>query len=322
MFAFRSRSVPIVNNQDPTLRLSQYWHPRYWPIWIGMALLWAIAWLPHRLKLWIGSLAGKLAYYTLSKRRHITEANIRLCFPELNPQQQKALVKKAFRSNAIGYLEAVTAWFRNPEIFRKYTHVHGFENLEAALRRGKGVILLGGHYSTLDLGGALYSLFAEADVMQRNHDNPLFNAIMTRSRQRFYGTVLNRDDLRGLIRCLKANRVVWYASDQDYGRRGSVFVPFFGVPAATITATARIAAKTGAAVVPFSHFRSEDGRHYDIYFEPMLEKYQSGVALVDACRTNRCMDDAIRRHPDQYLWMHRRFKSEPEGKNHQKYKRK
>ncbi len=308
-----------MSKQKSSLSLAQYWHPRYWLIWFGMMVLWLIVWLPHRAKLWLGSAAGTLAYYTLKRRRHITETNIRICFPELSPEEQTRLVKKTFRSNAIGYLEAVTVWFRSPEIFRQYTHVHGFENLEAALRRGKGVILLGGHYSTLDLGGALYSLFAEADVMQRNHDNPLFNAIMTRSRQRFYGTVLNRDDLRGLIRSLKANRVVWYASDQDYGRKKSVFAPFFGTPAATITATARLAEKTGAAVVPFSHFRSADGLHYDIYFEPMLKNYPSGDDIADATLTNQCIEHAIRRHPDQYLWMHRRFKSEPEGKNRIKY---
>lgn len=305
-----------------SLSLIRYWSPRHWPTWLGMGLLWLLAWLPHRCKLWLGTAFGNLAYWTLKKRRHITQVNIDLCFPELSPEERKDLVKRSFRANGIGYLEAATAWFRNPEIFRGRTHVHGFENLQAALRRGKGVILLGGHYSTLDLGGALYSLFAEADVMQRDHDNPLFNAIMTRSRQRFYGTVLDRDDLRGLIRCLKANRVVWYATDQDYGKRGSVFAPFFGVPAATITATARIARKTGAAVVPFSHFRRDNGLEYDIYFEPMLEDYPSGDDVADATRTNACIERAIRRHPEQYLWMHRRFKSEPDGPNHRKYGRK
>ncbi len=319
--AFPSCAV-AVSKSARSFRLSQYWSPRFWPAWCGIGLLWVIAWLPPRLRLWLGSILGTAGYYALRRRRRIPEVNIGLCFPDLSDEEKHRLVKKSFRSNGIGYLEAATVWFRSPEIFRSRTHVHGFENLEAALRRGKGVILLGGHYSTLDLGGALYSLFAEADVMQRDHENPLFNAIMTRSRQRFYGSVLSRDNLRGLIRSLKANRVVWYATDQDYGRRVSVFAPFFGIPAATLTSTARIAAKTGAAVVPFSHFRDKDGLHYDIYFEPALDDYPSGDEVADATRTNLCIERAIRRHPDQYLWMHRRFKSEPEGKNRVKYAQK
>ncbi|WP_369601173.1 LpxL/LpxP family Kdo(2)-lipid IV(A) lauroyl/palmitoleoyl acyltransferase [Hahella sp. SMD15-11] len=297
----------------------EHLHPRYWPTWLGLALLWLAAWLPLRAQYALGRALGRLAMRALPKRRHIADTNLKLCFPELSEPARQALLRKTFESNGIGLFEAARAWFRSPESMRPRTRVEGLEHLKAALQQGKGVILLGGHYSTLDLGGALYTLFAEADVMQRDHDNPVFNLVMTRSRQRLYGTVLNKDDLRGLIRCLRHNRVVWYATDQDYGRQGSVFAPFFGQPAATLTTTARLARRTGAAVVPFSHFREDDDSGYTLHFEPALADYPSGDDVADATRTNQAIERAIRRHPDQYLWMHRRFKTEPDGNNHRRY---
>lgn len=292
-------------------KLASYWHPRWWPAWLGMSCIWLLAKLPMRAQWGLGKVTGDLAYRTMSRRRHITATNIALCFPELSPEQREDLVKRAFRSNGIGLLEVGSAWFRNPESLRKYTRVHGLEHIDAALRHGKGVLLLGGHYSTLDLGGSLISLYIEADVVQRDHNNQLVNAIMTRSREQRYGVALERRDMRGLFRRLKNNRIVWYAPDQDYGRRGSVFAPFFGVPAASITATARIAEATGCVVVPFSHFRSEQGLGYDIYFQPPLPDFPSGDEVVDATRVNLAIEEQVRKHPDQYLWMHRRFKTRP-----------
>lgn len=262
-----------------------------------------------------------LAYFGLRQRRSIAETNIRLCFPQLDDGARKKLVQKIFRSNGIGLMEVGTAWFRDPESLREITHVHGYEHIDAALQRGRGVLLLGGHYSTLDLGGSLISLFIEADVMQRDHNNALVNAIMTRSREQRYGVALGRRDLRGLFRRLQANRIVWYAPDQDYGRRGSVFAPFFGVPAASITATARIAARTGCAVIPFSHFRREGSVGYDIYFRPPLADFPSGDDLQDATRVNAAIEHEVRAHPDQYLWMHRRFKTRPDAAEPSLYKR-
>ncbi|RMF17301.1 MAG: LpxL/LpxP family Kdo(2)-lipid IV(A) lauroyl/palmitoleoyl acyltransferase [Gammaproteobacteria bacterium] len=293
-------------------------HPRHWLTWIGMACLWLIAWLPRRVQYVLGRWIGRLACRLLPKRRHIAETNLRLCFPDWPEAKRRQMVKATFEANGIGLFEAARAWFRNPEHLRAHTRVQGLEHLNNALERGKGVILLGGHYSTLDLGGALYTLYAEADVMQRDHDNPVFNFVMTRSRQRLYGTVLNKDDLRGLIRCLKRNRVVWYATDQDYGAKGSVFAPFFGQPAATLTTTARLAQRTSAAVVPFSHFREHDNT-YTLYFEPALENYPSGDDIADATRTNQAIEQAILKHPEQYYWVHRRFKTEPDGQNHRRY---
>lgn len=323
-----------------TLR-RRFRNPRHWPMWLGLTLLWLIARLPLGTQVGLGRLLGRLAAAVLPKRRHITEVNLQLCFPEHSEAERARLCREAFDNNAIGYFEAASAWFSDPERFRAITTWNGVEHLLAAHARGRGVILLGGHYSTLDLGGLLYDLLSRnpdaalpaddprrghpphsvvprAAAMQRDHDDPLFNAVMTRSRAHYCDPVLSKDDLRGLIKILREGGIVWYATDQDYGARGSVFAPFFGVPAATLTATARIAAKTGAAVVPFSHFRLPNG-HYRVCFDPALTDYPSGDDVADATRTNQAIEAAIRQFPAQYLWMHRRFKTEPDGESHRRY---
>ena len=291
---------------------SAYLHPRWWPTWLGIGTMWLVAQLPIRFQWWLGRLAGLLALKVARRRRHITEVNIRLCFPELTEAQQSALVRKAFIANGIGLLELGIAWFRDPAKLTGITRIHGIEHFEKALEAGQGVLLLGGHYSTLDLGGSLVTEYIEADVMQRDHNNPLMNAVMTRARGRRYGTVLGARDLRGLFRSLKKNHAVWYATDQDYGRKDIVFAPFFGIPAGTITATSRIAERSGCKVVPFSHFRRADKPGYDIYFHEPLDDFPSGDDMKDATRINAIIEQEIRKTPDQYLWMHRRFKTRPD----------
>lgn len=284
--------------------------------------MWLLAQLPIRVQWWLGKMAGLLAWRLAGSRRHITEVNIGLCFPELTSAQQAALVRKSFIANGIGLMELGMAWFRNPARLTSITSVHGLEHFEQALARGKGVLLLGGHYSTLDLGGSLVTEFINADVMQRDHNNPLMNAVMTRARERRYGSVLGARDLRGLFRSLKNNHAVWYATDQDYGRKDIVFAPFFNIPAGTITATSRIAERSGCAVVPFSHVRRDDRPGYDIYFHPPLENFPSGDDLQDATLINSTIEREIRRAPDQYLWMHRRFKTRPDKSDPSFYRRK
>jgi Kdo2-lipid IVA lauroyltransferase/acyltransferase len=290
---------------------SHYLHPRWWPTWLLIGLMWLLAQLPLRAQWWLGKGVGELAWRLIPRRRHIAEVNISLCFPELSAQQQRSLVRRAFHSNGIGILEIGLAWFRKPEHFLKHTRVHGLEHVEAALQKGKGILALGGHYSSLDLCGTLVTRFVEADVMQRDHNNALLNAFMTRARERHYGVALSARDLRGLLRRLRQNRTIWYATDQDYGRKGIVFAPFFGVATASITATSRIVEHSGCAVLPFSHFRRGDALGYDIYFRAPLENFPSGDDLADASLVNATIEAEIRRHPEQYLWMHRRFKTRP-----------
>ncbi len=305
--------IPVSKPRKKTRDLDyrHYRHPRWWPTWVSVSLIRLLATLPMKLQWRLGTLLGELAFRTLKSRRHVTETNIQLCFPELNDKERLALVRKSFHSNGIGAMEIGAAWFRQPEALKHLTSVNGLEHIDTALAKGQGVLLLGGHYSTLDLGGSLLTLFIETDVMQRDHNNLLMNAVMTRARERLYGVVLGNKNLRGLLKRLKANRVVWYATDQDYGRKGTVFAPFFNVPAASITATARIAAHSGCAVIPFSHFRCQNTIGYNLHFHPPLANFPSGDDMTDATLVNQTIEQEIRRHPDQYLWMHRRFKTRP-----------
>ena len=277
-----------------------------------MSFMWLLAQLPLRVQWWLGSGLGRLVLRLSSSRRRITETNIRLCFPQLTEQQQRELVKKSFIANGVGLLEIGVCWFCDTAKLKAITTLHGLEHFERALEGGKGVLLVGGHYSTLEMGGSLATHFIDSSVMQRDHNNPLVNAIMTRARERRYGMVHGARDLRGLFRSLKQNHAVWYATDQDYGRKDIVFAPFFGIPTGTITATSRIAERSGCKVVPFSHFRRSGKPGYDIYFHSALKNFPSGDDLVDATAINQTIEQEIKRAPDQYLWMHRRFKTRPD----------
>lgn len=292
---------------------SSWAHPRYWPTWGAIALMYLAAWLPWSLKLALGRGLGLLAWRFAKRRRHITETNIRLCFPELNPQQQADLVKRTFIANGIGLLETATAWCRSVDFMRQRMQFTGTEHLQKALAQGKGAIILGIHFSTLDLGGALHGLLFDVDVIYRRHDNPLFEAFMTRSRERIFGAALDRRDLRAAIKRIKSGRGVWYSPDQDFGADVSVFAPFFGQTAASIKMTSRLAKMTGAPVLPLMFHRNPDDFTYRLEYLPPLDPFPTGDEVADATQVNAFIEQAIRRHPEQYLWLHRRFKTRPPG---------
>ncbi|MDT8879705.1 LpxL/LpxP family Kdo(2)-lipid IV(A) lauroyl/palmitoleoyl acyltransferase [Halomonas saccharevitans] len=288
-------------------------HPRYWPAWLGIGAMYAVAWLPWRLKLWVGKAIGLAAWRLARRRRHITETNIRLCFPERDADQQAALVRESFIANGIGLVETATGWCRDHEHLRHRVVFRGQEHRARLQAQGRGALILGVHFSTLDLGAALHALYFRADAVQRPHDNPLFDRFMARARAPYFDTILDRYDLRGVVRRIKAGHAVWYSPDQDFGRDASVFAPFFGVEAATVRMTARIARMTGAPVIPLIFHRNPDDRTYTLEYLPPLEDFPSGDEAVDAARVNAVIESAIRRHPEQYLWLHRRFKTRPRG---------
>jgi KDO2-lipid IV(A) lauroyltransferase len=302
-----------------TIPLRQFSAPRYWPTWLGLSLMWGVARLPFPVQMQVGKLLGILSYHLARGRRHICEVNLRLCFPSLSQVEHRQLVRKTFISNAIGLIETAIAWSRDPEEFRERVTVSGLENLNIAIARGKGVLLVCAHFTTLEIGGFLLSLFHKMDITYRPNKNLLFEAVMYNGRIRLYPNVFNRKDVRGAIRSLKQGHILWYAPDQDYGAKHSVFVPFFGNTAATITATARFADVNDSAVVFFSHYRKADNSGYHLEFSPMLENYPSGDQEEDAITINRIVEEAIKKQPDQYLWLHKRFKTQAAGKSARPY---
>jgi KDO2-lipid IV(A) lauroyltransferase len=289
-------------------------HPRYWPVWLGTGLLISMTYLPYRIQLAIGKTLGLILYKTGKSRRHIATVNVRLCFPEKTEQQQTQLVRQIFIDNGIGLMETLIGWFRRPDYLLDRTHFHGFEQLKAELATGRGVILLGAHYSMLDLAGALFVTQLPANVSYRPQDNPVMNWLMEQQRQKLYTGCYTRKDIRSFIRCLKQGEVLWYAQDQDFGRKNSVFVDFFGIPTATITATSRIAKAGNAKVMPLTYFRRDDNSGYDITVHPPLP-IPSGDDIEDARVANAFIEQQLRQHPSQYLWLHRRFKTQPDAGN-------
>jgi KDO2-lipid IV(A) lauroyltransferase len=275
--------------------------------------MWSAAQLPFTLQMALGRQLGILSYHFARERRHICEVNLRLCFPELNEVQHRKLVRDTFIANGIGFIEIAISWYRDVEDFRHRVTVTGFEHVERAMAKGKGVLLVGAHFSTLEFGGFLFNLLGTMDVTYRPNNNRLFQAAMLKGRQRYYPHVLERSDVRGAMRSLKEGRILWYAPDQDYGARHSVFVPFFGVPAATITATSRFARFNDSAVVMYSHYRNADNSGYHLYFSEPLADYPSDDDEADARRINALIETAVRQRPEQYLWLHKRFKTQAEG---------
>ncbi|MCK0745781.1 LpxL/LpxP family Kdo(2)-lipid IV(A) lauroyl/palmitoleoyl acyltransferase [Chromohalobacter nigrandesensis] len=288
-------------------------HPRYWLTWLAIGAMRLGAWLPWRFKMAVGRVIGLCAWRFARRRRHITETNIRLCFPERDERQQARLVRETFIANGIGLIETATAWCRNPEHLRHRVVFKGQEHRAKLEAEGKGALILGVHFSTLDLGAALHALYFRADAVQRPHDNPLFARFMDRARAPYFDAILDRYDLRGVVRRIKEGHAVWYSPDQDFGRDASVFAPFFGVEAATVRLTAKIARMTGAPVIPLIFHRNPEDETYTVEYLPPLEDFPSGDEVADATRINAVIEAAIRRHPEQYLWLHRRFKTRPKG---------
>ena len=304
-----------MSNASPQkIPLRQFSAVRYWPTWISLGFMWVVAHLPFAQQIQIGKFIGILSYYFARGRRHVCEVNLKLCFPELTDFKHQQLVRKTFVSNGIGLIEIAIAWYRSPEEYKDRVSVSGLENLEAALDKGKGVLLLCAHFTTLEFGGFLFNLFHTMDVTYRPNKNALFEAAMYNGRIRHYPNVIDRKDVRSAIRSLKQGNILWYAPDQDYGAKHSVFVPFFGNQAATITATSRFAKANDSAVVFFSHYRKEDNSGYHLEFSPMLKNFPSNNQEEDARTINILVEQAVTRQPDQYLWLHKRFKTQASGK--------
>lgn len=288
--------------------------PSLWPTLVWVSLLRLLVYLPYGWQLQIGAGFGWLLSYLARERNHVTHTNLRLCFPELNDAEHQKMFRDVFRHNGIGIMEAAMAWWAPESWFKQRVTLKGREHLDTALAKGKGVILLGAHFSTLDLGGLLFSFHYPLNTLYRPNNNPLLDQIICKGRARFTHNI-DRSDFRSVIRKLKNNEIIWYAPDQDFGMKQSVFVPFFGVPAATLTATTRLTKLNDSPIIMLAQHRTENGQ-YELELYPAIEPFPTGDLQQDACLINQAIETAVRKDPTQYMWVHRRFKSHPKGKNY------
>ncbi|WP_312669333.1 lipid A biosynthesis lauroyl acyltransferase [Stutzerimonas nitrititolerans] len=290
-------------------------HPRFWPLWLGLGLLWLVIQLPYRALLALGRVLGKAMYYLAGPRRHIARRNLELCFPDLSVAERERLLKENFASNGIALFEMAMSWWWPQARLQRLAHIEGLEHLRQAQTEGQGVILMALHFTTLEIGAALLGQRHTIDGMYREHKNPVFDFVQRRGRERHNrdATAIEREDVRAMLKVLRAGRAIWYAPDQDYGRKQSLFVPLFGIQAATVTATSKFARLGRARVVPFTQQRLADGSGYRLVIHPPLEDFPGESDEADCLRINRWVEEAVSLNPEQYLWAHRRFKTRPEG---------
>lgn len=285
--------------------------PRHWPMWLVLGTIWIAARLPWPLQRTLGRALGKLMMRLLPDRRDAAQTNLALCLPELSEAEREALLRRSFDDLGIGLFEFARAWWGSIASLRREARIEGLDKLTALQAQGRGVLLISGHFMTLETCGRLLCDHVTLAGMYRRHRNPVFEWAVKRGRLRYASAMFANDELRGAVRHLKRGGFLWYAPDQDMRGKETVFAPFFGIPASTITATHQLARLTGCAVVPFFH-RREGGRYLLRVGDP-LPDFPTGDVVADSARVNAAIEQMVRQAPSQYLWIHRRFKRLPDG---------
>ena len=301
------------------MKQSQKFHkgllrPRYWLTWFGVSVLFLLVQLPYPLLYRLGNWMGRTSMRFLKRRVAITRRNLQLCFPEMESAQLERRIVGNFESLGMGLLETGMAWFWSDRRVKRWFSVDGLHNLQAAQQGGRGALMIGVHFMSLELGGRVMGLCQPMMAMYRPHNNKLMEWVQTKGRMRSNKAMINRRDLRGMVQALKQGEAVWFAPDQDYGPKGSVFAPLFAVPeAATTSGTWMLARMAKPAMVTVVLIRKDDGSGYELVIQPELQEYPIDSEQQAAAYMNRVIEREIMRAPDQYLWLHRRFKTRPAG---------
>ena len=293
--------------------MSKLSSPRHWLSWIGLGVVRLIAKLPYRALIALGRALGTLTARLPGSRRQVARRNLDLCFPELSAAERARLLRRNLADLGCMFVEFAFAWFGSDRaIARTPCAIEGLEHLERCRAQGRGVLLVGAHFSHLELCARLVSQRIRIAGMYRVMDDPVFEHAVLRARLHYADAMFAKDELRASVKYLKRGGTLWYAPDQDMRGKDTVFAPFFGVSASTLTATHHLARLSGAAVIPFFHKREPRGG-YTIRLEAPLENFPSDDIVADTARVNACIERMVREAPEQYLWVHKRFKTRPDG---------
>lgn len=289
-------------------------HPRYWLTWFGLGVLFLLVQLPYPVLYRLGVWMGRTSMRFLKRRVSITRRNLQLCFPDMDSDVLEQKIVSNFESLGMGLLETGMAWYWSDARVKRWFDVSGLNNLKLAQQNNQGVLIIGVHFMSLELGGRAMGLCQPMMAMYRPHNNKVMEFVQTWGRMRSNKAMLDRKDLRGMVHALKRGEAVWFAPDQDYGPRGSVFAPLFAVDkAATTSGTYMLARLAKPALVSVVLVRKDKGAGYDLVIQPELKNYPIDDELAAAAYMNRVVEIEIMRAPEQYLWLHRRFKTRPEG---------
>ena len=292
--------------------LSSYRAPKYWLTWIGMGLLRLLCLLPHRAALAVGRVIGRLAHRVGGSRRAIVRRNIQLCFPELNPDERDTLAREHFKALGMTLVEMGLGRWASDKHLASITTIKGLEHLQNAVKKGQGVILLAAHFTTIEISGRVLAMNSPPfDGVYRKNRSDFITELQRTGRERTVANTIEKRDIKKMIRTLRDGRPVWYAPDQSYNRKGAEVIDFFGIPAMHTTATSTLARLGKAVAIPFFPRRLKDGR-YEMTLLPPFEDFPSDDPVLDTRQYNEVLEAHIRTCPEQYFWIHRKFKDLPD----------
>lgn len=289
--------------------------PRYWPSWFGFGLARLIGALPLPLVAMISAVLGEILFIIIPSRRKITIRNISACFPDMPAPQVRRLARRNYRAMSQAIFDTGISWWSSDRRLKKLTRYHNREIYDAALEGDRPIILLMGHFIVMEVGGLALSIERSLIDIYKAPSNPVAHLLAVKGLNRSgFATLIEKNEgLKPVIRAMRNGEPLCYLPDQDPGENNSVFVPFFGIPVATLSLLGKLARSTNAVVIPCFARQRSFGRGYEVSFEKVLENFPTGNDIDDATRMNQIIEAAVRKNPDQYFWVHRRFKTRPKG---------
>ncbi len=282
-------------------------------MWAGFGLLRLMTLFPYSFHIRIGLYLGRFLLFMAGEKEHIVDTNLKLCFPDKSGTERDFIKRESYENFGISVMELAMCWWWKPQRLKPLVEVRGLEHIEKCLENKQAVVLLSGHFTSLEIGGRLLALHLPFQAMYTIQKNPFFDSLLYSKRRGYMVDMISRKNTRRMIKGIRSLIPTWYAPDQNFPRERNVFAPFFGTPAATITATSRLAQSARAEVLPYYPERKSDGSGYILWISAPLEDFPGQDEMVDATRVNASIETFVLQNPGQYMWMHPRFKTRPVG---------